>query len=306
MEPNMRGETVAEPVNELDGKVTAVPPIGLGTYRTGGYKCFNAVLEALEVGYRHVDTAMAYENEAVVGRAIEASTVDREAVFVTTKVKGYAEFLDRDRLTEAVEGSLKRLGMDRIDLVLLHWWNPDGDMVEVFGALSDLVEDGKVTHVGVSNFSTEQLARAMDASEVPIATNQVQYNPYFHQDEMLSFCREHDVLLTAYSPLAAGTVVDDETLTRIGERYGKSAAQVALRWLVQQDGVVTIPKTTSSDRLRENLDLFDFELTNAEMDRIHDLEGPLSFRLTNDRGAVTRFRSAVGPYVPKEIRDMIP
>lgn len=306
MEPNMRGETVAEPVNELNGKVTAVPPIGLGTYRTGGYECFNAVLESLEVGYRHVDTAMAYENEAVVGRAIEVSTVDREDVFVTTKVKGYAEFLDRERLTEAVEGSLKRLGMDRIDLVLLHWWNPAGDMVEVFGALSDLVEEGKITHIGVSNFSIEQLARAIDASEVPIATNQVQYNPYFHQDEMLSFCREHDVLLTAYSPLAAGAVVDDETLSRIGERYGKSAAQVALRWLVEQDGVVTIPKTTNSDRLRENLDLFDFELTNDEMERIHDLKGPLSFRLTNDRGAVTRFRSAIGPYVPKGIRDMVP
>jgi len=296
---------VAEHITELGDIVTAVPPIGLGTYRTGGYKCFNAVRKALDVGYRHVDTAMAYENEAAVGRAIETSTVDRQDIFVTTKLKGYAEFLNRERLIEAVEGSLRRLGMDRIDLALLHWWNSDGDMEEVFGAFSDLVEDGKVAHVGVSNFSVEQLARAIDASEIPIATNQVQYNPYFHQDEMLSFCRAHDVLLTAYSPLAGGIVVDDETLSAIGERYGKSAVQVALRWLVQQDGVVTIPKTTNPDRLRENLDVFDFELTKAEMGRIHDLEGPLRFRLTNDRGAITRFRAAMGPYTPKKIRDMI-
>jgi diketogulonate reductase-like aldo/keto reductase len=209
-------------------------------------------------------------------------------------------------MIEAVEGSLQRLGTDRIDLVLIHWWHPDGDMEEVFGALSRFVEAGKIDHIGVSNFSIEQLERVMDASPVPIATNQVQYHPYFHQDEMLRFCRKHDVLLTAYSPLAEGRVVDDEVLATIGERYGKSAAQVAIRWLVQQDGVVTIPKTVTPDRLRENLDVFDFELTDAEMNRIHDLEGPLWYRLNSDRGAITRFRSAIGPYVPKRIRDVIP
>nr|WP_313690396.1 aldo/keto reductase [Halobellus sp. DFY28] len=295
-----------ESLDKLDDAVTAIPSLGLGTYRTGGYKCFNAVVKALEIGYRHVDTAMAYENEATVGRAIEASTVDREDVFITTKVKGYPEFLSRERLIEAVEGSLQRLGTDRIDLVLIHWWHHDGDMEEVFGALSELVEAGKIDHIGVSNFSIEQLQQAIDASEVPITTNQVQYNPYFHQNEMLSFCRDNDMLLTAYSPLAEGLAVEDETLSRIGERYGKSAAQVAIRWLVQQDGVVTIPKTVTPDRLQENLRVFDFELTDAEMGRIHDLEGPLWFRLNNDRGAITRFRSGIGPYVPKRIRDAIP
>ncbi|MFC5136473.1 MULTISPECIES: aldo/keto reductase [Haloferacaceae] len=297
---------VSESVDESNDLVTAVPPVGIGTFRTGGYECFNAVVESLEAGYRHVDTAMAYENEAAVGRAIEASTVDREDVFVTTKVKGYPEFLTYEGMIGAVEGSLQRLGTDRIDLVLIHWWHPDGNMEGAFGALSDLVKAGKIDHVGVSNFSIEQLARAMDVSEVPIATNQVQYNPYFHQDEMLSFCRDHDVLLTAYTPLVNGAVADDEELSRIGAGYGKSAAQVAIRWLVQQEGVVTIPKTTNPDRLRENLDVFDFELTNAEMDRIHDLEGPLWFRLTSDRGAITRFRAAIGPYVPKRIRTAIP
>ncbi|EMA57754.1 aldo/keto reductase [Halorubrum kocurii] len=282
-----------------------IPPIGLGTSRTGGYECFNAVGEALEIGYRHVDTTMAYENEAAVGRAIEVSTVDRDDAFVTTKLKGYPEFLDRERLIEAVEGMLQRLGMDRIDLVLIHWWHPSGDMGDVFGALSELVKAGKIDYIGVSNFSIEQLQRAMDASEVRITTNQVQYNPYFHQDELLSFCRENNVLLTAYSPLAEGLAAEDETLSQIGDQYGKSAAQVAIRWLVQQDGVVTIPKTVRPDRLRENLDVFDFELTNAQMDRIHDLEGPLWFRLNHDRGAITRFRSRIGQYVPKRIRDAI-
>jgi len=284
----------------------AIPSVGIGTYRTGGYECFNAVSEALEVGYRHVDTAMAYENEAAVGRAIETSSVDREDVFVTTKIKGYPEFLSRHRMIEAVEGSLQRLGMDRIDLVLVHWWHPDGDMGEVFGALSQLVDDGKIDHIGVSNFSIEQLERAMDAADVPIATNQVQYHPYYHQDELLPFCRDNDVLLTAYSPLAAGLVADDEVLTEIGRRHGKSAAQVAIRWLIQQDGVVTIPKTVRSDRLRENFDVFDFELTGAEMERVHELEGPLWYRLNTDRGAISRFRSEVGQYVPKGVRDALP
>ena len=306
MSPSWQASTEIKQRTDSGEITTATPPIGIGTYRTGGYECFNAVSEALKVGYRHVDTAMAYENEAAVGRAIETSTVDREDVFVTTKIKGYPEFLTRDRMIEAVEGSLQRLGIDRIDLVLVHWWHPDGEMEEVFGALSRLVDDGKIDHIGVSNFSIEQLRRAMDAAGAPIATNQVQYHPYFHQDEMISFCRAHDVLLTAYSPLAAGLVTDDETLTAIGDRYGKSAAQVAIRWLTQQDNVVTIPKTVRPDRLRENLDVFDFELTGGEMERIHELEGPLWYRLNSDRGAITQFRSEIGQYVPKQIRDKIP
>lgn len=283
-----------------------IPPVGLGTYQTGGYECFDAVREALEAGYRHVDTAMAYENEAVVGRAIEASSVDRDEIFVTTKLKGYPEFLTHDRLVQAVDNSLQRLGLDRVDLVLLHWWHPSGDMGEAFGALSELVSSGRVDHVGVSNFSREQLGRAMAVSDVPILTNQVQYNPYFHQNDLLPYCRENDVLLTAYSPLAKGRVVHDEVLAEIGDRHGKSAAQVAIRWLVQQDGVVTIPKTVTPERIHENVDVFDFELTDGEMARIHGVEGPLWFRLNTDRGAITRFRSTVGQYVPKEVRDALP
>jgi len=306
MELNHQTMTGSESRVESNRLETAIPPVGIGTYRTGGYECFNAVSEALDIGYRHVDTAMAYENEAAVGRAIEVSSVDREDVFVTTKIKGYPEFLSHDQMIEAVEGSLQRLGTDWIDLVLVHWWHPDGEMEEVFGALSQLVDAGKINHIGVSNFSIEQLERAMDAADAPIATNQVQYHPYYHQDDLLPFCRDHDVLLTAYSPLAAGLVAEDDVLSEIGNRYGKSAAQVAIRWLIQQDGVVTIPKTVRSDRLRENLEVFDFELTDAEMERVHEIEGPLWYRLNTDRGAISRFRSEVGQYVPQRVRDAIP
>ena len=272
----------------------------------GGYECFNAVKSALESGYRHVDTAMAYENEAVVGRAIEVADVDRDDVFVTTKIKGYPELLEYDRLLAAAEGCLERLGTDYIDLLLIHWWDPSADMEETFSAMSQLVERDLVRHIGVSNFSVEQLREAMRVSDVPIFTNQVEYHPFFDQSEMLSFCRENDVLLTAYSPLAEGRVVNDEELTAIGDRYGKSPAQVALRWLIQQPSVVTIPKATTESHLRENLHVFDFELTDEEMRRIAELEGPLFYRLNSEGGMIWRFRDWIGPYVPATIRAKFP
>ncbi|WP_435062049.1 aldo/keto reductase [Halobaculum sp. EA56] len=280
---------------------TPLPPVGFGTYRMGGYECYNAVRRALDAGYRHIDTAMAYENEAVVGRALEASDVDRDDVFLTTKVKGYPELLEYDRLIEAAEGCLDRLGVDRVDLLLVHWWNPVSDMEEVFAAMDRLVAEGAVDHVGVSNFSADQLRRAMAAADEPILTNQVEYHPYWADEELLSFCRANDVTLTAYSPLAEGRVVNDETLAAIGARYGKSPAQVAIRWLTQQDGVVTIPKTVTPERMRENLDVFDFSLSDREMDRIADLEGPLWYRANLPGGPVHRLRGHLGELLPNTV-----
>lgn len=280
-----------------------LPPLGFGTYRLGGYTCFDAVQTALDAGYRHIDTAMAYENEAVVGRAIETSPVDRDDVFVTTKLKGYPEFLEYDKLLEIAEGCLERLGMDHVDLLLLHWWHPSGDMEEVFSAMSRLVAEGKARNIGVSNFSTDQLQTALRVSDAPIVTNQVEYHPYFEQDELLEFCQENDVLLTAYSPLAEGQLVNDDTLATIGRPHGKSAAQVALRWLIQQENVVTIPRAATPSHARENIDVFDFELTDREMHRIADLDGPIRYQLATE---MDRFRGALGPYVPKPIRRRIP
>lgn len=285
---------------------TDIPQVGFGTYRMGGYECFDAVTDALEVGYRHVDTAMAYDNEATVGRAIEASSVNREEVFLTTKLKGYPKFLEYDRVLEATEGCLTRLGTDYVDLLLIHWWNPESDMEETFTALDRLVDEGKVNHIGVSNFSVEQLRQAMEVSETPILTNQVEYHPYWEQDALLAFCQRNDVTLTAYSPLAEGRVVSDEVLTSIGRRYGKSPAQVAIRWLIQQENVVTIPKTVTPSRVRENFDVFDFELSDHEMLRIAALEGPLWYRHNREGGLVYRLRDVAGSAVPQPVVDRLP
>jgi len=283
-----------------------LPPVGFGTYRMGGYECYDAVQKALAVGYRHIDTAMAYENEAVIGRAIETSPVDREELFLTTKIKGYPRFVGYDALLEAAEGCLTRLDTEYVDLLLIHWWNEAADMEETFAAMDELVDAGVVNHVGVSNFSVDQLKRAMAASDTPILTNQVEYHPYFDQGELLRFCRANGIVLTAYSPLAEGRVVDDEELRKIGARYGKSPAQVAIRWLLQQENVVTIPKSVQPARIEENRDVFDFELTAAEMARIADLEGPFWYRENLEGGSIHRLRGLVGPLVPEPVLERLP
>ncbi len=275
-----------------------VPAVGFGTYQMDEAECETSTATALSAGYRHIDTAMAYENEAAVGRAIARSDVPREEIFLTTKVKGYPEYLNREGFLEAAEGCLDRLDTEYVDLLLVHWWHPTGDIIGVFEALARLVEEGRVRHVGVSNFSVEQLRGAMAVSDVPILTNQVEYHPYFDQRELLTFCRANDILLTAYSPLAHGRVVGDETLARIGRRYGKSAAQVAIRWLIQQEGVVTIPKSVTGRYIRENRDVFDFQLTGDEMREIADLKGPLFYRLNSEGGLLYEARSFLGPRLP--------
>jgi diketogulonate reductase-like aldo/keto reductase len=254
-----------------------VPALGLGTWRLTGDQCREAVETALELGYRHIDTAQAYRNERQVGDAIAASDVPREDVFLATKLgaKGRAY----DDVLRTTEESLSRLGTDYLDLLLIHWPNgsPPGSLnpfssgptnAETLEAMNELVERGKVRNIGVSNFDVDLLDEAREHSDAPILTNQVQYHPFWDQQALLDYCRIHDVLLTAYSPLGHGGVLDDPVLERIGRHHGKTAAQVALRWLVQQEGVVTIPKATSRDHLAANLDVFNFELTDAEMREI--------------------------------------
>lgn len=243
-----------------------IPSIGLGTWRLKHERCRESVRTALELGYRHVDTAQEYGNERQVGNALRNSDVDRDDVFVTTKLgrgnRGY------DDVIRSTEESLAKLGTDYVDLLLIHWPDVTTPLRETLAAMNELVDRGSVRHVGVSNFDIDRLDRARELSEHGIATNQVQYNPYWSQTELLDYCRIHDVLLTAYSPLAHGGVLEDPTLSAIGDRYGKTPAQVALRWLVQQPNVLTVPKATSREHLAANLDVFDFELTDAEMDRI--------------------------------------
>jgi len=243
-----------------------VPKVGLGTWQMEGRECRDAVETALDLGYRHVDTAQAYGNEREVGRAIEAADVDREDVFLTTKVN--PRKARYDDLLLSVGRSLERLDVDTIDLLLLHWPNPLVDIEETTEAMAALADRGVVSNVGVSNFGTRRLRKARRVSSVPILTDQVQFHPYSPQRELLRYCQREDALLTAYSPLAQGSMLDDDVVSEIGHRYGKSPAQVALRWATQHRNVVTIPKSTSPDHLRANLDVFDFTLARDEIDRI--------------------------------------
>lgn len=249
-----------------------IPALGFGTFEIHGSRAEEMTYHALEVGYRHIDTAQAYENEAEVGQAIERSGVDRADIFLTTKVLPQ-DFGRRD-LPVAMERSLDQLGTDYVDLVLLHWPNPDVPIAETMEALQEVRDEGHARHIGVSNFTVALLNEALARSDVPLVTNQVEYHPFLSQAPVLDVVRQNGMALTAYSPLAKGDVAQTDTLQRIGESHGKSAAQVALRWLVQQDDVIAIPKTASPERCETNFHIFDFELSDAEMRQIHDLARP--------------------------------
>lgn len=244
-----------------------VPTLGLGTWRLTGDQCTRSVETALDLGYRHVDTAQAYGNERAIGTAIERSDVDREELFLTTKL----DWSNRryDDVLRSTEESLARLGTSYVDLLLIHQPNPTVPLKETLDAMNELRDAGNIEHVGVSNFSLERFQRARDLSSAPVLTDQVMYHPYWDQTDLVDHCQIHDLVLTAYSPLAQGGVLDDGVLVEIGERYGKSAAQVALRWLVQHDNVAVIPKATSREHLEANRAIFDFELTTAEMRAVH-------------------------------------
>ena len=244
-----------------------VPSLGLGTYRLTGEACVRAVERGLSVGYRHLDTAQMYGNEAEVGRGIENSGVDRGEIFVTTKV--WPSDFAHDRVVRKTRESLKKLGTDYVDLLLMHWPGDGVPLGETLGAMRELQEGGGVLHIGVSNFSPTLVEEATEHAEV--FCNQVQYHPYRDQNALRDQAQELDYLLTAYTPLSRGGVQDDATLREIGEAHAKTAAQVALRWLVQQDKVSAIPKATSEEHLEENLDVFDFELSEEEMARIASL-----------------------------------
>ena len=244
-----------------------VPSLGLGTYRLTGDACETAVERALGMGYRHVDTAQMYGNEAEVGRGLEDSGVERGEVFLTTKV--WPSDFVHDRVISKTLESLRRLRTDYVNLLLMHW-PPDGvPLGETLEAMRKLQDRGSVLHIGVSNFSPSLLEEATGHAQ--IFCNQVQYHPYRSQTALLDQARELDYLLTAYTPLSRGGVKDDATLLEIGGDHGKTATQVALRWLVQQDRVSAIPKATGGEHLAENLDVFDFELSEEEMGRVFSL-----------------------------------
>jgi diketogulonate reductase-like aldo/keto reductase len=269
-EDSERTPVIEQTTVETEGG--SIPALGFGTARMTGTDCYRAVETALEVGYRHLDTAQMYDNEDAVGDALAASDVPREDVFVVTKLN--TDNFARADVLESTRRSLERLRIETVDCLLIHAPRDYVPLTETVEAMNELQESGRVEHIGVSNFSVEQLERARECSSTPIVTNQVKYHPYYRQDKLLSYCVDHDVALTAYSPLAEGAVVGDERLEAIGERYDKSAAQVALRWLLQQPTVAPIPKAASPEHIEANADVFDFELSREEMERVFELTDP--------------------------------
>lgn len=246
-----------------------IPAIGLGTWDLRGRTCERVVEAALGMGYRHIDTAAMYDNEAAVGNALRASDVPRDEIFLTTKV--WHDCAGDGPLQRSLEASLRRLGLDFVDLVLMHWPDPGTPVAETMRALADVRRRGLARHIGVSNFTVDLLRAAVAHSSEPVTVNQVEYHPFLDQSAVLAECAGHGVALTAYSPLAKGRVFDDPVLTEIGAAHGKNPGQVALRWLVQQPGVVAIPRSSRVERIAEFIAIDDFALSDADMRRISSL-----------------------------------
>jgi len=255
----------------VDIQGARMPALGLGTWKLSGAACEATVRRALDIGYRHIDTAEMYGNEAEIGRAVAASGLDRESLFITTKI--WTDHLRAKDVGPAADASLRKLKTDYVDLLLIHWPNASVPMGETLGAMMKLKQAGKAKAIGVSNFSVEQMDEALNRHNAPIACNQVEYHLMLNQGPILDFARRHKIGVTAYCPLSRGRLVDDRTLAAIGAKHGKSAAQVALRWLVQQQGVAAIPKATGEANLRANLAIFDFALDKADADQLDRLTG---------------------------------
>ena len=247
----------------------SVPRLGFGTFQLQGEQAYDATRTALEVGYRHIDTAQGYDNETEVGRAIADSGVDRAEVFLTTKIKPSNAAAGDVR--SSTQQSLRDLGVDQVDLILLHWpAEKYAPLQETLGAMTTLIDAGLTRSIGVSNFPSALLSQAFDLA--PVVTDQVEHHPFLGVAPIEKVLAERGGFLTAYSPLARGKVTDDATLTEIGEAHGKSAAQVTLRWMLQKPNTVAIPKSGTPERIRANFEVFDFELGDDEMQRIHALE----------------------------------
>jgi diketogulonate reductase-like aldo/keto reductase len=254
----------------IEAKGFKLPLVGLGTWTLQGRDCTRLVEQAIRVGYRHIDTAQMYNNERAVGEGVRASG-RRNEVVVVTKVQ--PTLLAPHDLERSVKESLVTLRLDVIDLLLIHWPNPRVPLAETLGAMAKMKREGYTRAIGVSNFTVALLDEAIRVSPEPLVCNQVECHPYLDQDKVIAACRKHGMAMVAYSPIARGQARGDELLSRIGAAHKKTAAQVCLRWLVQQ-GVAVVPRTSKILRLEENLAIFDFELSDAEMKEIAGLAGP--------------------------------
>jgi diketogulonate reductase-like aldo/keto reductase len=243
-------------------KDVTVPALGFGTWALSGNAAYQATRMVLDLGYRHIDTAQIYGNEAEVGRAIRDSRLPRGEIFLTTKIA--PGNLRKEDVRRSHEESLKRLGLYQVDLLLIHWPNASIPLGETLEALTALREAGKTRSIGVSNFTVSLLRETIDHYGAEIVCNQVEYHPFLPQRRLIETMQRYGLMLTAYAPVARGRVFHDKTLTAIGMKYGKSGGQVALRWLLDQDKVAAIPKAGKREHAAANLQIFDFHLSSED------------------------------------------
>ncbi|WP_142847165.1 aldo/keto reductase [Telmatospirillum sp. J64-1] len=268
-------------MHKVSANGASIPALGFGTFRMDEPSVLRMVPHVLKLGYRHIDTAQIYGNEAAVGEGIASSGVARGDIFLTTKV--WVDKYRHDAFLRSVDESLKKLKTDYVDLLLLHWPNEDVPLAEQIGALNEVKAAGKVRHIGVSNFSRSLLAEAIRLSDAPIVTNQIEYHPYLDQSAMIEAARQAGLSITAYYAMADGKVFADPVLKDFGARHGKSVSQIVLRWVIQQQDLVVLSKTVGEERAAENFAIFDFTLSEEEMARIHGLAKP-DGRILNPAG----------------------
>ena len=244
-----------------------MPALGLGTWQLRGETCTQAVRTALEQGYDHIDTADMYRNHQAIRPVLQ--DYDTEEIFITTKIRQSG--LHHDEVLEFGDRALRELGIDVIDLLLIHWPNPDIPVEETLSAMAQLVEQGKVRSIGVSNFMIHHLEEALKVTKAPIAVNQIKYHPYHNQQKLLDYCKDNDILVTAYSPFGNGDLIGDEALNRIAAKYDRNMPQVVLKWLLMK-GIVVIPKSTNPDHIESNMDIFDWELEEEDFEAIDSMD----------------------------------
>lgn len=248
-----------------------IPSIGFGTSLVTGDECTTIIKKAIEVGYRHIDTASAYENEVEIGNAIKQSKIDRKELFITSKV--WKDAMGYENTLKSFENSLKRLDVEYIDLFLIHWPNNNNEQIniETWKALEKLYKEKKVRAIGVSNFLKHHLEKLLKSCEIMPVINQIEFHPGLMRKETIDFCKEKNIVLEAWAPLGKGKMLKNEILMEIAQKYNKSTAQLCLKWCLQND-VIPLPKSENEGRMKQNLDLFDFEITKEDMETINNME----------------------------------
>jgi 2,5-diketo-D-gluconate reductase B len=276
----MSADSAKQSVPAVCSNGAGIPCIGFGTYGLSSADTLRLIPAALKTGFRHIDTAQIYGNEAEVGEGILRSGVPREDVFITTKV--WVSNLPRRRFLASVDESLRNLRTNFIDLLLLHWPSNLVPLADQIGVLNELVHWGRVLNIGVSNFNSALVKQAVELSDIPLATNQFEYHPYLNQSTILGATRRGGMSPTAYCAMAVGRVFTDPRLKTIAARYRRSISQIVLRWIIQQ-GAVALSRTVHEERLAENINVFNYQLEAEDMEAIHKLAVPNS-RIVNPPG----------------------